>query len=104
MLEHLLSLTKSLPVLLFVAGRPEQLSPMTRFRKYARTECPDNYTELLLGPLTSSDANTFIDSLLSRNITTTRLRRLILDKAEGNPLFLEEIIHTLSGNRDNQTR
>jgi DNA-binding NtrC family response regulator/predicted ATPase len=51
------------------------------------------YTQLRLDPLGPREAETLLAALVE---DATGLTRLILDKAQGNPFFLEEIVHALT--------
>jgi len=95
LLDHLLPLVEREAVLVFFAGRPDPGTPCTRLRDALRERLPQRYTELLLAPLSSSEANQLIDNLLAVKQLPPRLRGLILQKAEGNPLFIEEVVRSL---------
>jgi class 3 adenylate cyclase/tetratricopeptide (TPR) repeat protein len=49
-------------------------------------------TSIELEPLTDSDSELLIDALTAQGAITDETRRLLLQKTEGNPLFLEETI------------
>src|SRR5712691_4218914 len=59
------------------------------------------YTQLRLDPLGKGQAEEMLDVLLSENVGALRepplrdLKRLILEKTEGNPFFMEEIVQEL---------
>jgi predicted ATPase len=50
-------------------------------------------TQISLAPLRRGDSLRVVHSLLPELQTDGALARLILDKAEGNPFFLEELVH-----------
>jgi class 3 adenylate cyclase/tetratricopeptide (TPR) repeat protein len=54
-----------------------------------------NFSAVVLDPLSSRHAELLIDSLLASGDVAGGLRNLILERAEGNPFFLEEIIRKL---------
>jgi class 3 adenylate cyclase/predicted ATPase len=71
-----------------------------------------NYTELRLEPLGLAGANLMLDGLLDGGVETTapaasngasranratvaELKRFIIDKTDGNPFFIEELVRTL---------
>jgi len=59
------------------------------------------YTQLRLDPLGKESAGEMLDALLRVNAQTidsqlTALKHLIIDKTEGNPLFIEEIVQALT--------
>jgi class 3 adenylate cyclase len=53
------------------------------------------YSHITLNPLSKEDSETLVRVLLDVENLTIDLRSLVLDKAEGNPLYLEEMIHWL---------
>ncbi len=95
LLEHLLPLTETSPLLILFAGRPEAGTPCARIRSHASQRHAHGYVEILLGPLSSSDSNQVIDNLLPFADLPPRLRGAILERAEGNALFLEEVVQSL---------
>jgi len=95
LVEHLLPLTERSPLLILFAGRPEAGTPCARLRSQASQHHAQLYVEILLGPLSSSDSNEVIDNLIPLAELSPQLRGMILERAGGNPLFLEEVIHSL---------
>ncbi|NJN44388.1 MAG: hypothetical protein HC806_06485 [Anaerolineae bacterium] len=64
--------------------------------KTALTETfPHRFIEILVQPLSSENSNALVDHLLTVAELPSRVRTLILEKSEGNPFFLEEIVRTL---------
>jgi tetratricopeptide (TPR) repeat protein len=83
--EYLASLVEALagvPIMLLATYRPGY-RPSWMDRSYA--------TQLSLVRLTSADSLTVVQSVLPAAGLTDSLASLILDKAEGNPFFLEEL-------------
>ncbi len=54
------------------------------------------YTQLRLDPLGPEDAEELLTALLGDGARLTSVRRLILEKTEGNPFFMEEVVQTLA--------
>ena len=75
-----------LPVMLLTTYRPGY-RPSWLDRSYA--------TQLSLAPLQPADSLSVVRSVLPRADLGDPLARLILDKAEGNPFFLEELAHAV---------
>jgi len=73
-------------VLLLVNYRPEY-----RHEWGSRTY----YTQLRLDPLTSESADQMLSAMLGDGIELAPLKRLIIDKAEGNPFYMEETVQVL---------
>jgi len=53
------------------------------------------YTQLRLDPLGAENAEVFLNALLGDGPDLTPLKRIIVDKTEGNPFFMEEIVQAL---------
>ncbi len=84
------SLAESLPaarVLLLVTYRPEY-----QHRWGAKTY----YTQLHLGPLTGESAQALLQQLVGEDPSLLPLKRLLIERTEGNPLFLEESVRALA--------
>jgi class 3 adenylate cyclase/tetratricopeptide (TPR) repeat protein len=95
LIEHLMPLVKTGPLLLCGIGRPEIESPASRLRRLARTDYASHYTEVVLAPLAPAPSAVLLDNLLGTPTVPVRLRELILRKTEGNPFFVEEVIRAL---------
>ena len=95
LLGHLFQLTDEVPILFLCATRPERQSPAWQVKQLAETDYPHRYTELALSPLSSDDGDTLVSSLLAISDLPPRLGRMILEKTDGNPFFVEEVVRTL---------
>ena len=73
-------------VLLLVSYRPEY-SHSWNSRTY--------YTQLRLDPLSSDSADEMLSALLGENGELAPLKRVIIEKTEGNPFFMEETVQVL---------
>jgi len=83
------SLVDSLPtvrLLLLVNYRPEYHHPWGR-KTY--------YTQLRIDPLPSTSAVGLLTALLGDDRTLEPLQRVLIERTEGNPFFLEESVQTL---------
>ncbi|WP_028222568.1 adenylate/guanylate cyclase domain-containing protein [Paraburkholderia oxyphila] len=54
-----------------------------------------DYTQLRLDPLGQVESEALLITLLGEDTSLARLKRLILDKTDGNPFFMEEVVQTL---------
>ena len=54
-----------------------------------------NHSSLLLEPLSAAESGQLLDLLVERGTVTSDLRSRILERAGGNPFFLEEIVQRL---------
>jgi class 3 adenylate cyclase/tetratricopeptide (TPR) repeat protein len=83
------SLVESLPrarILLLVNYRPEY-SHGWGGKTY--------YRQLQIDPLPPENAEVLLDSLLGSDATLVPLKRLVIDRTDGNPFFIEESIRSL---------
>ena len=76
----------SAPILLLVNYRPEYQPAWTH---------AGHCSQLRLEPLGLADAQALLATLLGDDPTLVPLKRLILEKTEGNPFFMEEVVQTL---------
>jgi predicted ATPase len=53
------------------------------------------YTQLRLDPLEQEDAQELLTALLGNGVGLQPLKQFILEKTEGNPFFMEEIVQAL---------
>jgi class 3 adenylate cyclase/tetratricopeptide (TPR) repeat protein len=95
LLEHLLPLIAEVPLLVCCAARPEGDSAITALRELVRGEYAQYSSEMRLDPLSAADSTTLASQLLNSAELPVALRKTILEKAEGNPFFLEEIVQSL---------
>jgi predicted ATPase/class 3 adenylate cyclase len=93
-LETLLALTKEVPLLLLLAYRPDP-DFVVQLQENARAVGAENFRVLELSPLTRKESWSLMQTLLKIENMSEKMRRLILDRAEGNPFFLEELLCSL---------
>jgi hypothetical protein len=53
------------------------------------------YRQLQINPLPPESADELLDALLGNDAALAVLKRLLIDRTEGNPFFLEESVHIL---------
>ena len=90
--ENLLPLTKDAPLLLICIARPDD-NPASDLLDRIQKDDASNFHRIDLSPLTDDESRSLFDQILK--IDNERTRSLILDRAEGNPFFLEELIRSL---------
>jgi len=95
LLEHVLPLVESFPLLIIGLSRPERDTPARKLREIWVREHSEHYTEIRLAPLSALDSTQLIRNLLEIEGLPTSLRELMVKRADGNPFFLEEVIRTL---------
>jgi class 3 adenylate cyclase/tetratricopeptide (TPR) repeat protein len=84
LVEHVADLSRDAPILLLCMARPELFD-----RREAWAGGKVNATNVLLQPLALEEAQQLIESLAQLD---AGLRERILQTAEGNPLFVEEMV------------
>lgn len=95
LLEHLLPLSCETPLLVVVTGRPRHRGLMERIRQSAIENCERLYEEIRLSPLSPPDTTQLVRNLIHADDVPFWLRDTVVRKAEGNPLFVEEMVRAL---------
>src|SRR5436190_5496719 len=112
LLEQLLSLAEEAPVLLVLSLRPERDHAAWGLREHASREFPHLLREIDLGPLgrrleaSSAEPTTpgqeqgadgeLLAALVAPATLPVELERRVLEAADGNPFFLEELVRSLA--------
>ena len=86
-------LVDDLPCLFLFAYRPDRQAPSWRLKQWLETEYPHRATELALTPLSDHESGHLIDALIPNE--DPALRTQILERTDGNPLFVEEVAAAL---------
>lgn len=86
---------RALPVVLLMVMRPERDSEGWALVEATRRDLGELMVELTLSPLDGDDSRALVANLLEIDSLPVNLRRLVLEKAEGNPFFLEEVVRML---------
>jgi predicted ATPase len=95
LLEHLLPLTDRISLLLVCVMRPVTEHSCWQIKEIAAREYRHRYTDVWLDTLSTSESGELIGNLLNIEELPCELRDRILERAEGNPFFLEEILRSL---------
>ena len=90
LVENVADWTRDAPVLLLMIARPELLDLRAGW-----SGGKVNATTILLEPLPADAATALLDNLLGDNDLPANARERILDAADGNPLFVEEMVGML---------
>ena len=96
LVSFLFSVTARVPVAIVLLGRPRGEAP-GNWEKLAPAldEYRDRCTEVSLRPLSGESSHDLVKGLLSGSALPEKLGQVILDKAEGNPFFVEEVLRSL---------
>jgi len=95
LLRRLMALTDRLPILLVCIFRPEMEHPCWQIKETAARHYAHRHTDLWLRPLSAGESAQLVGSLLCIEDLPARLRDRVLDRAEGNPFYVEEILRSL---------
>ncbi len=95
MLLHFLPTVSTEKVLVCMVMRPERESVGWQLITHAREWLVGRLTELTLEPLSETQSRQMVSNLLEIEALPARTRDIILQKAEGNPFFVEEVIRML---------
>jgi ABC-type oligopeptide transport system substrate-binding subunit/class 3 adenylate cyclase len=95
LLEQLLPLAEEAPVLLVLTLRPERDHPSWGLREHVGREFPHLLREIDLGPLGDADGE-LLAALVAPATLPAELERRVLEAADGNPFFLEELVRSLA--------
>src|SRR5207249_12155488 len=90
LIEHVADLSRDAPILLLCVARPELLE-----RRPGWGGGKLNATSILLEPLDQEESEHLIGNLLGRAGLDESVRARIVESAEGNPLFVEEMLSIL---------
>jgi class 3 adenylate cyclase/tetratricopeptide (TPR) repeat protein len=98
LLRQLLPLTGEIPLVLLCAMREERNSPAWQIKTTADEEFRHRYSEIAIKPLSIEESNELVNRLLAIPEIPDNLRKNILEKSDGNPFFIEEVVRTLIDN------
>ncbi len=94
-LENLLKLTLDLPILFLAIMRPERDSAAWAMKERVALDYAPQFSEINLRPLSSVESANLVDQLLPIEDMPTAVREMILQRTDGNPFFIEEVIRSL---------
>jgi DNA-binding SARP family transcriptional activator/tetratricopeptide (TPR) repeat protein len=90
LLSHVADFARNAPILLVCLSRPELIGDRPEW-----FDGRPNTVSLQLGPLGEEESEQLIDGMLGTIRLTADVRRRVADAAEGNPLFLEQLLTML---------
>ncbi len=95
LVEDLLSVTDHVPLMFWLIFRARRDKGCWRLRDKAASAFPHRYTEVQLAPLSEADSRELLSKLLPGATFSAETEQEILDKAAGNPFYLEEVVRSL---------
>ena len=96
LLERLLPDTESSALLLVLTLRQERDHPAWRLKEDAARELPHRTTEIALEALSGDAGLDLLRSLVGAGTLPEEMEGRILEHADGNPFFLEELVRSLA--------
>ena len=93
--ESLMALTNRYPILVLMLARPERDHGSWGIKLQAETDYEHRYWEIHLKPLSLDEQSRMMDNLIQSANIPDLLRELVFDRSEGNPLYMEELVHNL---------
>ncbi len=88
-------LTASQPILFICMSRPDKAAPSWDLMQKIREKLGEKYAMIVLEPLQAEQTDLMLANLLGMKDMPRNIRDLIVDKAQGNPFFVEELIRSL---------
>ncbi|HID55855.1 TPA: tetratricopeptide repeat protein [Candidatus Poribacteria bacterium] len=82
------------PLMLLCIYRPERTDPCWEIGEAAAKKIPEAYTEVFLHKLSPDDSRSLLDSLIDLE-DGDQLKEMILERADGNPFYMEEVLRSL---------
>jgi class 3 adenylate cyclase/tetratricopeptide (TPR) repeat protein len=95
LIRDMLPLAWVAPVLFLCVFRPDRDSVVWQIPQAAQEDDIVRYLEIRLNPLTPEESTALTGSLLAFSDVPEKVAKLVLDKAEGIPFFVEEIVREL---------
>ncbi|NIM95022.1 MAG: AAA family ATPase [Anaerolineales bacterium] len=94
-LEHLFNITDRVPLMVLILMRIERDHGSWQLKFKAETDFAHRYTQIQLKRLSSAESDQLVNYLLEISELPKNIQLIILERSEGNPLYLEEIIRNL---------
>jgi class 3 adenylate cyclase/tetratricopeptide (TPR) repeat protein len=95
LLFNVVELSAAQPMLFICMSRPDRSAAGWEAIQKMAGKVSESFHSIELAPLEIDQTNRLLNNLLGEKDLPGSIRRLIVDKAEGNPFFVEEIIRSL---------
>jgi ABC-type transport system substrate-binding protein/class 3 adenylate cyclase len=92
LVEQTFALVEQAPLLVVATARLERDDPFWPVKELAAREFPHRTRELVLEPLSGEADRELLTALVGEGTLPAELERRLLEAAEGNPFFLEELV------------
>lgn len=94
-IEALLSVTEKAPLAVLFTMRPYHDEPAWHIHEVAARDHPHRYESIDLGSLNEETAERLFDALVEGVDVTAEDKRRILERSDGNPLFLDQMARAI---------
>src|SRR5215208_2299083 len=95
LLLNVAELVEIVPLLVICLMRPDKDAPSWSTIESVHSKLSTRFFEIMLGPLGAEHSRELLGNLLDIEDLPESVHDLILQKSEGNPFFVEEVIRTL---------
>lgn len=95
LLKYCLPLCDELSLLWLFVYRPDRLSAVWSFAHYVETEYPHRLVTVTLPPFEPAQSRALIEQMTGPDVLPEETLALIIQKAEGNPFFTQELVRSL---------
>jgi ABC-type oligopeptide transport system substrate-binding subunit/class 3 adenylate cyclase len=96
LVERLVADTEVSAILLVLTSRPERDHPSWRVKESAARELPHRTREIVLEALPGETGRELLRALVGEDVLPAETEGRILEHADGNPFFLEELVRSLA--------
>ena len=83
------------PMLIVCCYRPEKEHRCNQIPTIASHKCPEHYLQLYLRELNKPQSVKLLDALIGTGSHMASIKETILEKSQGNPFFVEEVVRSL---------
>ncbi len=94
-IEELLEASDRAPLMFLLVFRARRDKGCWRLRNAAVSAFPHRYTEVTLKPLLRAESQTLLERLLPGATFDPQLQKTVLDRAAGNPFYMEEVVRLM---------
>jgi tetratricopeptide (TPR) repeat protein len=95
LLEHCLPVADNEAVLWLLVFRPDRTLPIWQIRYHLEMQYPHRLAAIHLQPLSEAESSEIIDHLIGPDVLPPETQQMVIEKAEGNPYYVQELIHAL---------
>jgi class 3 adenylate cyclase len=95
LLHDVITLSRDHPILWLVDYRPEDKLPIQQIEKSLSEERDTANNKIVLHPLDEEESQTLIEYILQPSRLDMEILQKIVEKAEGNPYFIRELVNNL---------